>query len=240
MASSPDMYSMFNWLGLALLIVWFMPNTQQIMSAYRPALNIVADHKEKWLRWRPTYAWLVAGLSCSIYATLSITKSPNLSISSFDVAMTPKQFLTRFLFGYFLLLAFVGIFNRIVDPAWYYRDIEIEGFNAIKPTFVDFARDVKPALLIRDQPEAIILGNSYSEIGFDPTNPYFTDHGRLKGMNFAFAKASWGEEQCDFEFAISHSNIKRALVGFHPGDLPVSDCAKDYASIGHYNTVDFC
>lgn len=153
--------------------------------------------------------------------------------------MTPKQFLTRFLFGYFLLLALVGIFNRIVDPAWYYRDIEIAGFNAIKPTFVDFARDVKPALLIRDQPEAIILGNSYSEIGFDPTNPFFTEQGRLKGMNFAFAKASWGEEQCDFEFAISHSNIKRALVGFHPGDLPISDCARDYASIGHYNTVDF-
>ncbi len=152
--------------------------------------------------------------------------------------MTFKQFVTRFVFGYLLLLTLIGIFNRIVDPAWYYRDTEIKGFNAIKPTFINFARDVKPALLIRDQPEAIILGSSYSEIGFNPTNPFFTDHGRLKSMNFAFARASWGEVQCDFEFAVTHSNIKRALVGFQPGDLPISNCDKDFASIGRFNPLD--
>lgn len=152
--------------------------------------------------------------------------------------MALKSFVIKFVCGYFLLLAMVGIFNRIVDPAWYYRDIEIKGFNAIKPTFVNFAHDVKPALLKRDQPEAIILGSSYSEIGFNPTNPFFTDHGRLKSMNFAFAKASWEEVQCDFEFAVTHSHIKRALVGFHPGNLPISNCAKDFASIGQLNPID--
>lgn len=152
--------------------------------------------------------------------------------------MTLKLFVIKFVCGYFLLLALVGIFNRIVDPAWYWRDIEIKGFNAIKPTFVNFARDVKPALLKRDQPEAIILGSSYSEIGFNPTNKFFTDQGRLKSMNFAFAKASWEEVQCDFEFAVTHSHIKRALVGIHPGDLPISNCAKDFASIGQLNPVD--
>ena len=152
--------------------------------------------------------------------------------------MAPKQYVTKFVCGYFVLLSLIVIFNRIVDPAWYYRDTEINGFNAIKPTFANFARDVKPALLKRDQPDAIILGSSYSEIGFNPTNQFFTDHGRLKGMNFAFAKASWGEVQCDFEFAVTHSNIKRALVGFHPGHLPISNCVKDFASIGQLNTID--
>lgn len=152
--------------------------------------------------------------------------------------MTSRQFVIRFALGYFLLLALIGIFNRIVDPAWYYRDTEIKGFNAVKPTFLDFARDVKPVLLMRDQPEAIILGSSYAEIGFDPTNPSFNDHDRLKSMNFAFAKALWSEVQCDFEFAVTHSNIKRALVGFHPGNLPISNCEKDFATIGQLNTID--
>jgi hypothetical protein len=119
--------------------------------------------------------------------------------------VTIKQFVTRFVCGYFLLIALVGIFNRIVDPSWYYRDIEIKGFNAIKPKFASVARDIKPALLIRDQPEAIILGSSYAEVGFDPTNPFFTDRGQMKSMNFAFGGASWGEVQCDFEFAVTHS-----------------------------------
>ena len=151
--------------------------------------------------------------------------------------MSTKQFSVRFVIGIFALLALVGIFNRIVDPFWYYRDIEIEGFNAIKTQFVLYERHVKPALLMRDQPEAIILGSSFSEIGFDPANQFFTGHGRLKSMNFALSGAQWDMVQCEFEFAVSHAPIKRALVGFTPGNLPIADCAKDFASIGQVSTV---
>lgn len=150
--------------------------------------------------------------------------------------MTSKQFAIRLIVGCLILLGLVGIFNRIVDPFWYYRDIEIDGFNAVKHKFQRFERHVKPALLIREQPEAIILGSSFSEVGFDPNNPFFTNHGRLKSMNFALAGASWERNQCDFEFAVTHSRIKRALVGFHPGDLPLADCKKDFASIGKIST----
>lgn len=151
--------------------------------------------------------------------------------------MTSKQFAIRFVSGILALLAVVGIFNRIVDPFWYYRDIEIKGFNAIKTKFVLYERHVKPALLMRDKPEAIILGSSFSEIGFDPTNPLFTDHGRLKSMNFALSGAQWDMVQCEFEFAVSHAPIKRVLVGFTPGNLPLADCAKDFASIGQVSPV---
>jgi len=152
--------------------------------------------------------------------------------------MTPKHFVTRFAYGFFLLFALAGIFNRIVDPAWYYRDTVIKGFNAVKPEFLSFEQRVKPALLVRDQPEALILGSSYAEIGFDPTNPFFTDRGRMKGMNFAFARAPWEKVQCHFEYAVTHSKIKRALVGFHPGDLPMADCEKDSEFIGDIDTID--
>ena len=150
--------------------------------------------------------------------------------------MTTQQFVTRFFSVSLLLLVIIGLFNRIVDPFWYYRDIEIKGFNAIKPKFRRYERHIKPVLLMREQPEAIILGSSYAEIGIDPTSPFFTDHGRLKGMNFALAGAFWDRVQCQFEFAVTHANIKRALVGFHPGPLPMVNCAKEFNSLGQVST----
>jgi hypothetical protein len=151
--------------------------------------------------------------------------------------MTLKRFFLTFIFGLSGLLALIALFNRIVDPFWYYRDIEIKGFNAVKTQFADYERHVKPLLLAREKPEAIILGSSFSEIGLDPTNPFFTDHGRLKSMNFAFGGAPWGMVQCEFEFAVAHAPIKRALVGFIPGNLPLVDCAKDYSSIGQISAI---
>jgi hypothetical protein len=150
--------------------------------------------------------------------------------------MTTKQFVTRFFSVSLLLLVAIGLFNRIVDPFWYYRDIEIKGFNAIKPKFRRYERHIKPVLLLREQPEAIILGSSYAEIGIDPTSPFFTDHGRLKGMNFALAGAFWDRVQCQLEYAVTHANIKRALVGFYPGALPMVNCAKEFPSLGQVST----
>jgi hypothetical protein len=149
--------------------------------------------------------------------------------------MTIKQFVIRFISVSLLLLFLIGLFNRIVDPFWYYRDIEIKGFNSIKPEFLHFERHIKPTLLIQNQPEALILGSSFAEIGFDPRNYFFTDHGRLTGMNFALAGAPWAMVQCNFEFAATHAPIKRALIGFHPDSMPQTNCEKDFAKLGQVN-----
>ena len=149
--------------------------------------------------------------------------------------MTNKQFVIRFISITLLLLVLIGLFNRIVDPFWYYREIEIKGFNTVKLEFRNYERHVKPPLLVREQPDAIILGSSFAEIGFDPNNDFFTDHGHFKGMNFALAGAPWDMVQCHFEFAVAHANIKRALIGFLPGNLAVANCAKDFATLGQIN-----
>lgn len=151
--------------------------------------------------------------------------------------MAYKQFLIKYFILSFLLLILVGLFNRIVDPFWYYRDMEINGFNIIKPTFGNYERQIKPILLVREQPEAIILGSSYAEIGFDSSNKYFTNSGKLKSMNIALARAPQDEVQCNFEFAATHSNIKRALIGIHPSDMPKADCKK-YENLGHVNLLE--
>ena len=49
---------LINWLVILLAIVWFAPNTQQIMRHAQPALGIPADgDAARWLQWRPA-AWL--------------------------------------------------------------------------------------------------------------------------------------------------------------------------------------
>jgi hypothetical protein len=54
----------FNWIWISLLIVWFAPNTQQIMANFKPALEVPAGGKAKLLLWRPSLSaallvWLI-------------------------------------------------------------------------------------------------------------------------------------------------------------------------------------
>lgn len=44
-------------IGISLLIVWFTPNTQQIMAIFKPALDCPEGHKAKILLWQPTAMW---------------------------------------------------------------------------------------------------------------------------------------------------------------------------------------
>jgi hypothetical protein len=148
-----------------------------------------------------------------------------------------QQFARKMIVGIFALLTLIALFNRIVDPFWYYRDTEIRGFNAAKTRSAIYERHVKPMLLAREKPQAVILGRSYSEEGFDPDNPLFTNNGRLRSMNFALAGAPWGMVQCEFEFAVTHAPIKRILMDIPPHDMSLANCAKDYPNIGHISTL---
>jgi len=57
-----------------------------------------------------------------------------------------------------LLVGAVGAFNRVVDPFWYFRDIEVAGFNRDKPRAPGNERLVKLALMDRLKPQAVIAG----------------------------------------------------------------------------------
>ncbi len=66
-----------NFLIIAFIVVWALPNTQQVLSGYRPALNVpdsgpvLAHH---WWRWRPTPRWLAGGIVIGVWAILSISE----------------------------------------------------------------------------------------------------------------------------------------------------------------------
>ena len=63
-----------NWIWGCLLIVWFAPNTQQIMANFKPALVVPDDNSANRLLWQPSYPWLVVSVVCAVSALLSISK----------------------------------------------------------------------------------------------------------------------------------------------------------------------
>lgn len=59
------------WLAALALIAWFAPNTQELMSRYRPVLGRPASFRladrYRWMQWRPSYVWsIVVALLCAV------------------------------------------------------------------------------------------------------------------------------------------------------------------------------
>jgi hypothetical protein len=49
-----------NWLCWLFAVVWLLPNTQQVMACYRPALGVSSSENPARLTWRPDLAWAIA------------------------------------------------------------------------------------------------------------------------------------------------------------------------------------
>ena len=127
--------------------------------------------------------------------------------------MTLKKYTLGLLAIVFALLTLTALFNRVVDPFWYFRDIEINGFNVDKPHFSRNERLVKGPLLKKLQPDAIIMGSSYAEVGLPPTHAGFSESGQLRTYNLALSGAGWPEVYCYAMYAMDQAPLKRLVLG---------------------------
>ena len=152
--------------------------------------------------------------------------------------MTQRKYTIRLLSIIVLVLIIVGCFNRIIDPFWYYQDIEISGLNKIKPKFRKYERNVKPKIVARTQPDALIFGSSFSEIGLDPTNRAFTNNGKLNGYNFGMAGAGWDRVQCYFDYALKETKVKRIVIGISPGSMPKTNCKGILPEVDNFSELN--
>jgi D-alanyl-lipoteichoic acid acyltransferase DltB (MBOAT superfamily) len=62
-------------LSLLLLVVWTLPNTQEIMIRYRPALNL--SHKDlgrRWWQWRLSRGFAISTTALGIFSILHLTR----------------------------------------------------------------------------------------------------------------------------------------------------------------------
>jgi hypothetical protein len=116
--------------------------------------------------------------------------------------MSPKAFSVACVTLILVVVGCVGLFNRIVDPYGYFRDVEIVGFNVNKPKVVGNERLVKPAWVAKLKPQAVIVGNSVAEIGLPPTHRGFTKDGALIAFNMGMPGAAWRDTYCFAMFAM--------------------------------------
>jgi hypothetical protein len=133
--------------------------------------------------------------------------------------------------GTAVLMFATAAFNRVVDPFQYFGAPRIPGFNEVKSRLRFFEREVKPAVLKREQPEAVILGSSIAAIGFEPLHPALTREGRAKSYNFAFAGAPWKEVFCALEYVLANTHAQRIVFGMVAQAMPDQDCQQNLAAM---------
>ncbi len=150
--------------------------------------------------------------------------------------MSSRAFSVACVAAVLLLIGCVGLFNRIVDPYGYFRDVEIVGFNVNKPKAPGNERLVKSAWVAKLKPEAVIVGNSAAEVGLPPIHRGFTKDGALVPFNLAMPRATWNETYCLAMFVMRQAPVKRLVVGVSgvdeeacPGDATLASA--DYGKL---------
>jgi hypothetical protein len=143
-----------------------------------------------------------------------------------------KKYLIKFALGFSLFWVLIPCANLVVDPFWIYRLFEIKGLNVVKPEFVYYEREAKPAILKIEKPITVILGSSYSEIGLDPLHPSIS-----KGYNFGMIGAEWSEIMCNYCYALEQlPDLKHVILGVGIGNMGIADCSekiKQMESLDH-------
>jgi D-alanyl-lipoteichoic acid acyltransferase DltB (MBOAT superfamily) len=69
---SHDMQMQALMIPLAFVIVWLLPNSQQIMAGANPVLTKVETGGWRILTWRPTFRWAIAASGAAAIALMSI------------------------------------------------------------------------------------------------------------------------------------------------------------------------
>jgi hypothetical protein len=81
-----------------------------------------------------------------------------------------KNYMKKLLILSLLFVITAISFNWLINPYGIFNSPEIEGINKNKPEFSIHLRLAKAAAVYEQKPEAVILGTSRSEFGFDPNH----------------------------------------------------------------------
>ena len=66
--------AVLNWFIICGFIVWLLPNTQQLMAAYRPVIELYQRQAVVRLKWRPTTAWAILIAALALWALQSMNR----------------------------------------------------------------------------------------------------------------------------------------------------------------------
>ena len=124
--------------------------------------------------------------------------------------MTPTRYLRGLLSAIASGALLVALFNAAVDPYRVVGTRDVQGFNALKPDFVESLRLTTPYALDRHAPEGLILGTSRAGRGYSPHHPGW---GSLNTYNAALPAVSLYEVWRTLQHAQATKPLKRIVLG---------------------------
>ncbi len=133
-----------------------------------------------------------------------------------------KGYLWKMAATFFGAIIATGLINLVIDPYGTYRLIDIRGLNHIKPYPDHDIETIKAIALYHISPDALILGNSRAEVGFDPTHPAWKKAGYRSVYNAAIAGTSPGTAWSQLEKVAQQQPPKFILLGIDFFDFPIT------------------
>lgn len=111
------------------------------------------------------------------------------------------------------LVAFVGVFNFVVDPYGFYRILEIKGFNQQKEGVRSKIRYVKALELPLRKPKTIIMGSSRVHDGMNPQHFILQDPAYIPVYNLGIDMDRIHESLQYLKHSLIHTKVKRVILG---------------------------
>ncbi|SFN76821.1 hypothetical protein SAMN05216386_1771 [Nitrosospira briensis] len=124
--------------------------------------------------------------------------------------LEPSRFMRWFTISTLTGIALVVALVVIVDPYDQYRVVTRPGFNLIKPGLTRHQSEIKLTQAVEMRADALILGHSRAEVGFDPEAPVFVRQG-LSAYNLAIPGAGISNARGQVEY-LHQIGIKPKVV----------------------------
>ncbi|SOD40059.1 hypothetical protein [Nitrosovibrio sp. Nv4] len=124
--------------------------------------------------------------------------------------LEPSRFMRWFTISILTGVALVVALVVIVDPYNQYRVVVRPGFNLIKPRLTRYQSEIKLTQAAEMRADALILGHSRAEVGFDPEAPVFVRQG-LSAYNLAIPGTGIGTARAQVEY-LDQIGIKPKVV----------------------------
>jgi hypothetical protein len=133
-----------------------------------------------------------------------------------------KRYLWKLAATFIGAIIATGLINLIIDPYGTFRVVDIKGVNHIKPYPDHDIETIKSQALRHMSPDALILGNSRAEVGFDPMHDAWKTAGYRSVYNAAIAGTSPSTAWNQLQKVAQRQPPKFILLGIDFFDFPIA------------------
>lgn len=139
-----------------------------------------------------------------------------------SITQARRRYLWTLLAAFIAALVATATINVVIDPYGSFRLAKLPGLNRVKPNPDHDIEFIKAHALHDVPPEALILGNSRAEVGFDPAHPVWQEAGYGVVYNAAIRGSAPSTARRLLQRAADGRPPKWVLLGIDFLDFPIA------------------